>query len=121
MLEEIKYKADVFKYPVFNYLYRDIFDYAISNKLDIWTENKLSLEEEHLNDLINISESVMQNLLDKYYEEPTERQKSKNSGRYMRIVLNEIKYTVDYRLSPIGREIVGINYFREWLMKHNQL
>jgi hypothetical protein len=38
----------------------------------------------------------------------------------MKIELDSNKYKVDYRLSPIGRELVGIEYFRMWLIKHKQ-
>lgn len=120
MIEKVQYKDDEFNYQVFSYLYRSIFDFALEHNLDIWTEKKLLLNEEHLDKLITICEKSMTDILNKHYVEPSERQLSKNPGRYRRIKLGENNYKVDYRLNPVGREVVGMEYFREWLKKHKQ-
>jgi hypothetical protein len=77
MIERVEYKGDIFDYQVFDCLYKSIFDFAIENELDIWTEIKLSVTDNHLSGLIIICESIMKDIIKKYYKHLSERQLSK--------------------------------------------
>ncbi|NJO02616.1 MAG: hypothetical protein HC880_13865 [Bacteroidia bacterium] len=118
MVKRVKYQNDVFEYAVFDYLYSSLFEYAVENKLDIWTEDEFVVRPEDLDELIKLCELSMKDLLAKFYKEPSQRQISKNSARYKKINIANEEYVVDYRLDPVGREVVGISYFRNWLREH---
>lgn len=111
-----------FEYPVFNYLSTGIFEFAIANKIDIWTYRELKVSKlSELESLIQIVEDYLRILLDKFYKVPDPKKISKFSSRYEKITVGEKTYIVDYRTDPVGREAVGIYSFLSWLLNQRML
>lgn len=69
-------------------------------------ENKLknyTLSKDKIKDLYNILENYLNEILEKWYKEPSEKEFQKHSTRYEKVNLNTTTYKINYRMSEIGR------------------
>jgi intein/homing endonuclease len=121
IISKVTVQGKEFKYPVFDYLSTGIFEFAIANKIDVWTYRELKISElSQLESLIQVVEDCLCTLLDKFYEAPDPKKRSKFSSRYEKITSGGKTYIVDYRTNPVGREAVGIYSFLDWLINQRK-
>ena len=82
------------------YLFPKLFMYFLE---DDSISKDYILSENKIKDLNNILEDYLNEILKKWYKEPSEKELQKHSTRYERIKLNTKTYKVNYRMSEIGR------------------
>lgn len=115
MIERVIYGVNKFEYPVFEYLYSYLVRFAIEKKIDIWTDNSLRIDQDQLKELKALVEFIAKELLDGFYEKPSNKRMSKYSSRYRKININGAIYIVDYRLDPIGKIVYSISTLLDWI------
>lgn len=84
------------------YLFSYFFVYRLG---DAQLSKELIVSEDRIKDLYNILENYLDQILEKWYEEPSEKELQKYSSRYEKIKLKTKIYKINYRMSEIGRLI----------------
>ena len=90
----------------FKYLYSYLVRFFVSNNLGIEWKNDIIFVPKEIQPKFNIMlTEVLQQLLTECYKEPTQKERSKNSSRYQKIVFKGVTYILNYRTDIIG--IIG--------------
>lgn len=90
------------------YLYSWLNNYFMKNRIGIEGKS-LIIVDDNLVKLIEVIRSSLQVLLESGYEEPTLAELQKHSTRYEKILLDNIVYKVNYRMSEFGHSVYLIN------------
>ncbi|GAA4186580.1 hypothetical protein [Sphingobacterium ginsenosidimutans] len=90
------------------YLYSWLNNYLMKNKVK-GSGKGLFIADDNLNKLIEEVRSSLQILLKSGYEEPALGEIQKYSTRYEKILLDNIVYKVNYRMSSFGHSAYLIN------------
>lgn len=90
------------------YLYPYFLRFSIKNniKYDIWdTYKKILIEEENKEAFLLMLENVFEELMNECYKEPTQKQITKHSSRFEKIIFKEKTYILNYVTDIVG--IIG--------------
>lgn len=105
---------------VWEYMYPYFLRFSIKHNIDwtIWnTKNIVFIPIEKKKELIFMLENIFEELMEECYNEPTQRQITKHSSRFEKIIFKEKTYILNYATDIIG--IIGyrLSYIIEEITK----
>ncbi|GEM_PF-2026808 len=83
------------------YLFSKLFMYFLQNDNNILKNQIIS--ENGIQEIKNILENYLNEILEKWYKKPNEKEVQKYSTRFEKIEFNNNTYKINYRMSEVGR------------------
>jgi hypothetical protein len=95
----------------FNYLYPYLVRFSLKNGISIEWKNHIILIPKDIEEEFNmVLKDSLRELLFECYQEPTQKQRSKNSSRYQKIIFENKTYILNYRTDIVGIIGYGLDY-----------
>lgn len=100
------------------YLYSSLLRFSIAKGISTeWKNDVIVIDKSNKDDFIVMVKNVLSQLISECYKEPSQKEKSKHSSRFQKIIFEENEYIINYRTDVIGKIIFGLNYLMNKLNK----
>lgn len=118
MIKKIKYRDQEFSYPIFDYLYPYLIKLVWGKKLVSDHEGVLIISDKFANDLLEVLRKLMLEILDEFYVQPTEEEKTEYRGRFETIQIEERSYFLNIATVGHNRVVFQIYSLLIWIKEH---
>lgn len=119
MIRKVKYKEQEFSYPVFDFLYPYLIQYAWRNDLKV-NDSVLVVPDDKVTELKLELKKLIIKFLEDFYVEPDHKKRSKYPSRYRKIEINNNKFSVDITSNPKDRVVYQVWTLLNWLIEESQ-
>lgn len=118
MINKVKFKEEIFSYPVFDFLNPYLLKQVWRDELQL-EESVLIVTDSSFEGLINLLEGIALELIEEFYVEPDHKKRSKYPSRYRKITLMKRNYSLDITSNPKDRIVFQIISLVRWLREVN--